>query len=67
MIETTLLNKFFDTPGLCSTIELSRVKKFLLTYKEHHDIYRTATNREPLGHTLSVELDKVDWYINNKK
>lgn len=61
-----LLDKFFATPGLCTMMELSLVKKFLLTYKDYHVIYMSAAHREPLGHTLSVELDRVDWYINNK-
>lgn len=61
-----LLDKFFNSPGLCSIMELSMVKKFLLTYKEYHDLYVLSQNREPLGLTLKVELDSVEWYINNK-
>lgn len=67
MIETTLLEKFYATPGLCTILELSKVKKFLLTYKEYHDIYKRATCREPLGYTLDVELDNVEAYINRKR
>ena len=64
MIDPELLNKFFYAPGLCSIFELAQVKKFLLTYKQHHDIYMSVKHAEPLGETLNVELDKVDWYVN---
>ncbi len=67
MIDDELLNKFSQTPGLCTILELSKVKKFLLTYKGYHDKYVQVMGHEPLGFTLDSELQKVDAYIDRKR
>ena len=58
-----LLIKFDTTPGKCTSHELQKVKEFFEDYKYNHDIYTSAMNRSPVGQTLDVELDKVNWYI----
>jgi hypothetical protein len=64
-----ILKKFFITPGFCTKLELTRVKKFILKFIEIRDIYKLATNHDPIGQTLESKLDCINWHIDfkNKK
>jgi len=62
-----LLQKLFNTPGLCSIEELEICNDFLSELKERLDTYVDAVGYEPLGKTLEVNLAKVQWYVDRDK
>jgi len=65
MIDSKLLIKFSQSPGLCTKKELDDIEEYLTIYKEHQDLYKKAIGSDPLGYTLDSHLDKLKWYQDN--
>lgn len=66
-MNSDLLVKFTQTPGLLTTEELEQVKSFFIEYEHYHNLWLLAFGHDAVGFQIESKIDSVDWHINFKK
>ena len=59
-----ILQKFSNSPGLCSKKELVIAKKFLKNFNENLKIFVEAFGIDPNCSYVETMITKIDWYLN---
>jgi hypothetical protein len=62
-MNTELLRKFSNTPGLCSIDEVLQVRDFFVEVNEMVGLFREAFGYDPIGNILQTKIISLTLYL----